>query len=268
MQVADLMRRDVVTIEDSAPLHVMGNAQLFELVITNLTKNAIEAMKRVGKGTIHIRCEARADSIHVLFRDTGAGVPPQVVQNYVGIMKAYSTRVGGGPFPTEQDNDVGNYIRDRGHEYGTTTGRPRRCGWFDAAAMKRAVQLNGTSGLCITKLDVLDGLDVVRVATGYKVRGEKRDILPVGADALAICEPIYEDYPGWKESTVGVKASSSTSAASGAAAARTASVSAAVDCASRVPAWSSRSVSAGVRGARMSKISGGLPPNAARAASS
>jgi adenylosuccinate synthase len=85
------------------------------------------------------------------------------------------------------------------------TGRPRRCGWFDAAGLKRVVDINGISGLCITKLDVLDGLDVVRVAVGYKVRGERRDKLPVGADALASCEPVYEEYPGWKESTVGIK---------------------------------------------------------------
>jgi adenylosuccinate synthase len=84
----------------------------------------------------------------------------------------------------------------RGNEYGSVTGRPRRCGWFDAAALKRAVQLNGVSGLCITKLDVLDGLDTVRVAVGYKVNGETRDILPVGAEALAICEPVYEEHPG------------------------------------------------------------------------
>jgi adenylosuccinate synthase len=86
------------------------------------------------------------------------------------------------------------------------TGRPRRCGWFDAAGLRRVVELNGVSGLCITKLDVLDGLDTVRVAVGYKVRGERRDILPVGAEALAICEPVYEEHPGWKESTFGVKA--------------------------------------------------------------
>ena len=113
--------------------------------------------------------------------------------------------MGGGPFPTELDDEVGEHLRVKSNEYGSVTGRPRRCGWFDAAALKRAVQLNGVSGLCITKLDVLDGLDTVRLATGYKVRGEMRDILPVGAGALAICEPVYEEFPGWKESTVGVK---------------------------------------------------------------
>ncbi|MDH5264967.1 MAG: adenylosuccinate synthase [Betaproteobacteria bacterium] len=135
----------------------------------------------------------------------GAGVGPQQLHYILGVAKAYATRVGGGPFPTELDDEVGEHLRVRGNEYGSVTGRPRRCGWFDAAALKRAVQLNGLSGLCITKLDVLDGLDVVRLAVGYKVRGVVRDILPVGAEALAICEPVYEDFPGWKESTVGIK---------------------------------------------------------------
>ena len=135
----------------------------------------------------------------------GAGVGPQQLHYVLGVAKAYATRVGGGPFPTELDDEVGEHLRVKGNEYGSVTGRPRRCGWFDAAALKRAVQLNGVTGLCITKLDVLDGLDTVRLATGYKIRGEMRDILPVGAEALAICEPVYEDFPGWKESTVGVK---------------------------------------------------------------
>jgi adenylosuccinate synthase len=135
----------------------------------------------------------------------GAGVGPGQLHYILGVAKAYATRVGGGPFPTELDDEVGEHLRVRGNEYGSVTGRPRRCGWFDAAALKRAAQLNGLTGICITKLDVLDGLDTVRLAVGYKVRGETRDILPVGAEALAICEPVYEDFPGWKESTVGVK---------------------------------------------------------------
>jgi len=135
----------------------------------------------------------------------GAGVGPQSLHYVLGVAKAYATRVGAGPFPTELDDEVGEHLRVRGNEFGSVTGRPRRCGWFDAAALKRAVQLSGVSGICFTKLDVLDGLDTVRVAAGYRVNGEIRDILPVGAEALAICEPIYEDHPGWKESTVGVQ---------------------------------------------------------------
>ena len=93
----------------------------------------------------------------------------------LGVAKAYATRVGSGPFPTELDDEVGEHLRVRGNEYGSVTGRPRRCGWFDAAGLRRVVEINGISGLCITKLDVLDGLDTVRVAVGYKVRGERRD---------------------------------------------------------------------------------------------
>jgi len=135
----------------------------------------------------------------------GAGVGPQQLHYVLGVAKAYATRVGSGPFPTELEDDTAEHLRQRGNEYGSVTGRPRRCGWFDAAALRRAGELNGVSGLCITKLDVLDGLDTVRVATGYRVLGGIRDILPVGAEALAICEPIYEEHPGWKESTLGVK---------------------------------------------------------------
>ena len=135
----------------------------------------------------------------------GSGVGPQALHYVLGVAKAYATRVGSGPFPTELDDETGEHLRARGKEYGSVTGRPRRCGWFDAAALKRAVQVNGVSGICITKLDVLDGLDVVRVAVGYLVNGETKDILPFGADALALCEPIYEEHPGWTESTLGIK---------------------------------------------------------------
>jgi adenylosuccinate synthase len=135
----------------------------------------------------------------------GAGVGPGQLHYVLGVAKAYATRVGAGPFPTELDDEIGEHLRVKGNEYGSVTGRPRRCGWFDAAALKRAVQLNGLSGICITKLDVLDGLDTVRVCVGYKVGNETRDILPVGAEALAVCAPVYEEFPGWKESTVGVK---------------------------------------------------------------
>jgi adenylosuccinate synthase len=135
----------------------------------------------------------------------GVGVGPQQLHYVLGVAKAYATRVGSGPFPTELDDEVGEHLRVRGNEYGSVTGRPRRCGWFDAASLRRAVEINGISGLCITKLDVLDGLDTVRVAVGYKVKGERRDLLPVGAEALSICAPIYEEHPGWKESTAGVK---------------------------------------------------------------
>jgi adenylosuccinate synthase len=129
---------------------------------------------------------------------TGAGVPPQTVQNFFGIMKAYSTRVGGGPFPTEQDNDIGNYIRERGNEYGTTTRRPRRCGWFDAMAVKYSVDLNGITAAAMTLIDVLSGLDHVNICTGYKYRGQRLEFFRADMDTLAEVEPIYETLPGWR----------------------------------------------------------------------
>jgi len=134
----------------------------------------------------------------------GAGVGPQMLHYVLGITKAYTTRVGSGPFPTELDDDIGEQLRTRGKEFGSVTGRPRRCGWFDAAALKRSVQINGVSGLCITKLDVLDGVEALQVGVGYNLRGERIDILPSGADASAGCEPIYEEIPGWTQTTVGI----------------------------------------------------------------
>jgi adenylosuccinate synthase len=135
----------------------------------------------------------------------GAGIGPQQLHYVLGITKAYTTRVGGGPFPTELSDDVGERFRQRGHEFGATTGRPRRTGWFDAAALKRSIQINGVSGLCITKLDVLDGAESLKICVGYSIDGKVSDILPVGAEELALCVPQYEEMPGWQESTVGVK---------------------------------------------------------------
>ena len=135
----------------------------------------------------------------------GSGVGPQMLHYVLGITKAYTTRVGSGPFPTELNDDTGEQLRTRGREFGSVTGRPRRCGWFDAAALKRSVQINGVSGLCVTKLDVLDGVEALQVGVGYRVNGETIDILPAGADAIENCEPIYEEIPGWTESTVGIK---------------------------------------------------------------
>ncbi len=135
----------------------------------------------------------------------GSGVGPQALHYILGITKAYTTRVGSGPFPTELDDDIGRQIATRGQEVGATTGRPRRCGWFDAAALKRSIQINGISGLCITKLDVLDGMETLQIGVGYRVAGEYLDILPVGAEELAECEPVYEEVPGWAQSTLGVR---------------------------------------------------------------
>jgi adenylosuccinate synthase len=135
----------------------------------------------------------------------GAGVAPQKLHYVLGITKAYSTRVGSGPFPTELTDASGQHLRDKGNEYGSVTGRPRRCGWFDAAALRRSVQVNGTSGLCITKLDVLDGMPTVRLCTGYRYRGATTDILPFGAAEVGRCEPVYEEFEGWSQSTFGAR---------------------------------------------------------------
>jgi len=138
----------------------------------------------------------------------GAGVGPAMLHYILGITKAYCTRVGSGPFPTELDwekpGTPGYHMSTVGFEKGVTTGRSRRCGWFDAALLKRSAQVNGLSGLCITKLDVLDGLSELLLCTGYELDGETTDILPMGADDIARCKPIYESMPGWSDSTVGV----------------------------------------------------------------
>jgi adenylosuccinate synthase len=135
----------------------------------------------------------------------GAGIGPMHLHYVLGITKAYSTRVGSGPFPTELSDVIGERLRQRGQEFGATTGRPRRTGWFDAAALKRSIQLNGVSGLCITKLDVLDGAESLKICVGYELDGRMSDILPVGAEELELCVPVYDELAGWQESTVGVK---------------------------------------------------------------
>jgi adenylosuccinate synthase len=138
----------------------------------------------------------------------GAGVGPGLLHYVLGITKAYCTRVGGGPFPTEleweKEGTPGWHMSTVGAEKGVTTGRSRRCGWFDAALLKRSAQVNGLSGLCITKLDVLDGLSELQLCVGYRLDGELIDILPMGADEIARCEPIYETLPGWTDSSVGL----------------------------------------------------------------
>jgi adenylosuccinate synthase len=134
----------------------------------------------------------------------GTGIGPRALDYVLG--KAYATRVGGGPFPTELFDDVGKHLAEVGHEFGATTGRARRCGWLDMVALRRAVRVNSVSGLCMTKLDVLDGLETVKVCTAYRVGGEETTALPAGAEALAICEPVYEELPGWSGSTAGITA--------------------------------------------------------------
>lgn len=174
-------------------LQQAGNSLLFE--------GAQGALLDVDHGTYPFvtssNCVAGAASV-------GAGVGPQSLQYVLGITKAYTTRVGSGPFPTELVDEIGTRLATIGKEFGSVTGRPRRCGWFDGAALKRSVRLNGISGLCITKLDVLDGLETIQLGVGYRVNGEFRDVLPYGAHAVAQAQPVLEELPGWSESTVGI----------------------------------------------------------------
>ena len=139
----------------------------------------------------------------------GTGVGANMLHYVLGITKAYTTRVGGGPFPSELDIETegvpGHQMSNKGQEIGTVTRRKRRCGWFDAAALRRSARINGLTGLCITKLDVLDGIDELNICTGYELDGKTIDLLPIGADDVAGCKPIYETVPGWKENTFGVK---------------------------------------------------------------
>jgi len=136
---------------------------------------------------------------------TGTGVGPRYLDYVLGIVKAYTTRVGAGPFPTELFDSVGEHLGAKGHEFGATTGRKRRCGWLDAVALRRSLEINSVSGLCITKLDVLDGLDSVKICVAYRLDGVEVDAPPVGADRFERCEPVLTELPGWTESSAGVR---------------------------------------------------------------
>ena len=136
---------------------------------------------------------------------SGSGVGPRDIDYVLGIVKAYTTRVGAGPFPTELFDSVGQHLGEKGHEFGATTGRQRRCGWLDSVALKRSLQINSVTGMCITKLDVLDGLPTLKIAVAYEYGGNQISVPPVGADGFEMCAPVYIEMPGWEESTVGVK---------------------------------------------------------------
>lgn len=135
----------------------------------------------------------------------GSGLGPDAIDYVLGITKAYTTRVGEGPFPTEQDNDIGQFLGERGREFGTVTGRKRRCGWFDAVLVRQTAKISGISGIALTKLDVLDGLDELKICIGYKLDGETIDYLPASEGAQARAEPIYETLEGWHDTTVGAR---------------------------------------------------------------
>jgi adenylosuccinate synthase len=136
---------------------------------------------------------------------SGSGVGPRDIDYVLGIVKAYTTRVGAGPFPTELFDEHGEHLGVKGHEFGATTGRKRRCGWLDTVALRRSLQINSVTGMCVTKLDVLDGLDTVKICVAYRLDGREVDTPPVGADRFERCEPVFIEMPGWKESTVGAQ---------------------------------------------------------------
>ena len=136
---------------------------------------------------------------------TGTGIGPGSIDFVLGIVKAYTTRVGEGPFPTELFDGDGQRLGERGHEFGTTTGRKRRCGWFDAALVRQTCATSGVNGIALTKLDVLDGFEELKICTGYELDGKRIDYLPTAADHQARCQPIYESLPGWSESTEGAR---------------------------------------------------------------
>ncbi|MEI6306654.1 MAG: adenylosuccinate synthetase, partial [Deltaproteobacteria bacterium] len=136
---------------------------------------------------------------------TGAGVSPRELHEIIGISKAYVTRVGSGPFPTELLDEVGELIRQTGAEFGATTGRPRRCGWFDSMVIRFAVRVNGLTGIALTKLDVLSDFDTIKVCTGYIFEGKALETLPASLEIFEKCQPVYEELPGWKKDITGVR---------------------------------------------------------------
>ena len=136
---------------------------------------------------------------------SGSGAPGSYLHRIIGVCKSYATRVGGGPFPTEQDNDVGQHIRDMGNEYGTTTGRPRRCGWFDAIAVRYTTRVGGVTSIALTMLDVLSELEEIKICTSYELDGKSIDWFPAHADDLKRLKPVYESVPGWQQDVTGAR---------------------------------------------------------------
>ncbi len=192
--------------DDAAPLMADCGALLDALIRAGksvLFEGAQGAMLDLDHGTYPFVTSSNTTAACAA---AGSGVGPTAIDGVFGITKAYATRVGGGPFPTELHNEAGRLLAERGAEFGATTGRPRRCGWLDAAALRRARQVNGMTSAGLTKLDVLDALDPVLLCTAYRRRGEVVELPPAGAHALAECEPVFEELPGWKTSTAGLTA--------------------------------------------------------------
>jgi adenylosuccinate synthase len=167
-----------------------------------LFEGAQGSLLDVDHGTYPFVTSSNSSGVGV---SSGSGVPPRYINHVIGIVKAYSTRVGGGPFPTEQDNDIGQRIRDAGNEYGTVTRRPRRCGWLDAVAIRYTARLSGVDSLCVMLLDVLTGFEELQICTAYEIRGERTQRFPSHVDDLRAAIPVYESLPGWKEDVSSVR---------------------------------------------------------------
>ncbi len=166
-----------------------------------LFEGAQGALLDLDHGTFPFVTSSNASSLGM---PAGSGVPAQMVDNFVGVVKAYTTRVGAGPFPSEQDNDTGQYIRDKGHEYGTTTGRPRRCGWFDAVVVSYAAKIGGVDSVGLMHLDTLTGLKELKICKAYKINGKETTFFPSNIDWLALAEAVYETLSGWDDDLTGI----------------------------------------------------------------
>ena len=167
-----------------------------------LFEGAQGALLDIDHGTFPYVTSSNSSGVGVA---SGAGVPGQFVKLVIGVIKSYSTRVGGGPFPTEQENEYGEHIRQEGNEYGTTTGRPRRCGWFDAVAVRYTARLSGVDLLAVTMMDVLSKMDSIQVCNAYEINGERTTTFPSHVDDLRSVKPIYEELPGWKTDVTGIR---------------------------------------------------------------
>ncbi|MCO6458473.1 MAG: adenylosuccinate synthase [Pirellulaceae bacterium] len=167
-----------------------------------LLEGAQGALLDIDHGTFPFVTSSNSSGVGV---SAGSGIPPKWIRKVIGVAKAYSTRVGGGPFPTEQDNEVGQRIRELGREYGTTTGRPRRCGWFDAVAVRYTARLSGVDGLALMMMDVLSQLPEVKVCVAYELRGQRIDRFPGHVDDLRQVRPVYETFPGWQQDVSGLR---------------------------------------------------------------
>lgn len=240
IRVIDLMDRDIFEAKLEANLkaknylleRVYGRNGLNKEEILDKYLSSIEALKDYVTDTSVVIYNALKEGKNVLFEGAqgtlldidhgtypyvtsshpisggvciGAGIGPTFIDKVIGVVKAYTTRVGKGPFPTELHDDTGNYIRERGYEYGTTTGRPRRCGWLDVVIIRYAIRLSGLTSIAITKLDTLSGLDVVKICTGYKYKGRIINDFPASLKVLGECEPVYEEMGGWKEDITGIR---------------------------------------------------------------